>query len=72
MRDLNKELVEAEKAVVEGKKVLRAEKRKLKKDQGEPIESKNAKRALKSIKQGVELAKERRNCLEDQEQKAEA
>jgi hypothetical protein len=54
---LEKELTEAEKDLAESKKVLRIAKNKAKGAKGGKLERKQAKRVLKSMKDGVDLVK---------------
>jgi hypothetical protein len=68
MINLQKELAEVEQDLANSKKVLRTAKRK-KKAKGtsdEKRERDNAKRVLKTIKQGVELIERRRDNVEKQ------
>jgi hydroxymethylpyrimidine/phosphomethylpyrimidine kinase len=59
MNDSEKELAEAERDVAKSKKVLHAAKNKAKAVKGGKLERKQAKRVLKSIKDGVDLVEER-------------
>ena len=58
-------LAEAEKGLVESKKVLRAEKKKAKKLKGNKLEKENAGRRLETVKNGVKAIKQQRDALEE-------